>query len=606
MEDCNQRDQLNENVSRPHVTRRDILTGGFLAGAALLQERLDIFHRPQSGSGFDTAGKTDLVTNSAQFISEAFVDVRNYTSFEAAVKDPRTVGKTLVVSDSLTVASVEVPSSMSLSVLQGGSLTVEQGHVLTIRGAFYAGLYRVFMGDGKVVLGAGSVAEVFPQWWGALGDGTSHDAGPINKAVQSIDAGILRIPHGIYVVEEPIVPKSNIAIVGDGAGAPTYSFKTYIGGQGTLLQPIEGADFAIVENEINPGEDLQYFRLTDIAIDGTRVPGLSSPNNHGIHLKRPERCYIERVQVHFLGGRGIFFENAKNAGGEIHQSYILNCEIYHTLNDGILVDNVTDVVIHGNEVGMAGMPFENNPGAYDGALPAYGIRISNAGSPQVVLNHVWQSGLDNYYMGGSGDAVLAGNISEQSVRHGVTLDTSNSCVVVGNRIRTPQQGGKGPADCVEIVDSDYCVVSGNVCTGGRYGIHVGYSREPKGANNFVASNSCSENSVAPYNWQAGLSPHTSSSQAGNQPNAITASASWKPPRLIHGSTTSFQLQVKGAAIGEITAVGFPLLMGGKPAPLGISITSQVTQPDVVTVTLTNHSGDTIGLDEGLLRVKVWP
>ena len=51
-------------------------------------------------------------------------------------------------------------------------MNIANGKTLTLNGGVDAGLYQIFSwaGTGKVIMGPGSVKEVYPEWWGAKGD----------------------------------------------------------------------------------------------------------------------------------------------------------------------------------------------------------------------------------------------------------------------------------------------------------------------------------------------------------------------------------------------------------------------------------------------------
>lgn len=71
-------------------------------------------------------------------------------------------------------SDLSIPANVNLQPTRGAVFNIADTKTLTINGGLDAGLYQIFScGTGKVVFGAGSVKQVIPQWWGAVGDGTT-------------------------------------------------------------------------------------------------------------------------------------------------------------------------------------------------------------------------------------------------------------------------------------------------------------------------------------------------------------------------------------------------------------------------------------------------
>jgi hypothetical protein len=84
--------------------------------------------------------------------------------------------------------NLAVPNNVTLKPERGAILNVPDGITLTINGGVEAGLYQVFSwtGTGKVQFGAASrVKEIFPQWWGAVGDGANNDLTAVQAALNA-------------------------------------------------------------------------------------------------------------------------------------------------------------------------------------------------------------------------------------------------------------------------------------------------------------------------------------------------------------------------------------------------------------------------------------
>ncbi len=101
-----------------------------------------------------------------------------------------------------------VPSNITLKMERKATLAIPQGVTLTINGGLEAGLYQIFscVGTGKVVFGRpNGVKELYPQWWGAKGDGIADDIIPLQAMVDcSVDSGgiPMYLPGGAYKITD--------------------------------------------------------------------------------------------------------------------------------------------------------------------------------------------------------------------------------------------------------------------------------------------------------------------------------------------------------------------------------------------------------------------
>ncbi len=151
--------------------------------------------------------------------------------------------KTVVISGRNYVKEdLVIPHNIALKFDNGGMFQVEQGKTLTINGSFDAPMQQIFQGPGKVMIGPGKVSEIFPQWWGARGDGENDDTAAIQAAIDSISCGVIALAPGVYV-NTGLTVKGNLILRGSGRVATALKFTPIKGACITL--PVNCRRFAI-------------------------------------------------------------------------------------------------------------------------------------------------------------------------------------------------------------------------------------------------------------------------------------------------------------------------------------------------------------------------
>jgi hypothetical protein len=116
----------------------------------------------------------------------------------------------------LTVSSnTAIPVTCTVRVENGGIISIGSGATLTFNGAFESGIYQAFSGSGSVVFGANSTDGIYPQWWGALANGSNDDAPAIQSAFDTAansTVKLIKLSPGNYFIDEPINVTSSSAI----------------------------------------------------------------------------------------------------------------------------------------------------------------------------------------------------------------------------------------------------------------------------------------------------------------------------------------------------------------------------------------------------------
>ena len=207
-------------------------------------------------------------------------------------------------------ADLEFPKNITLRFERGAVLSVDRGVKVTINSEIEAGFYQIFGGQGRV---EGNIMArfIYPQWWGAQGDGNADDYGAIAQAAQAATGRVLYFKHGTYLTSQMIVLPEQIFVDAD---------------PGTIIKagkPMQVVITAAVAQRPNYGA--QQFSVRNLRIDGnkladnciylykismnyfTALDGVSAVKalNDGIVLVACQGGSFRNIQTANNGGNGI-------------------------------------------------------------------------------------------------------------------------------------------------------------------------------------------------------------------------------------------------------------------------------------------------------------
>jgi hypothetical protein len=368
-----------------------------------------------------------------------WVDARSHASFSAALAAIGSAPATLLISERQQISvSTTVPSNVGLLFLAGGSLDLAAGVTATINGPLQVGLFRVFGGEGAVVLGPGSVVEVHPEWFGAKPDG-AQDSGPaIQKCIDASPAGtVVRFAGGTYLTSVPIAFRPDRSYIGS-----SHS------GSGTVIKQKDAARIApaiFVSKGWTDGASIADNRVIfrDLLLHGNKK---NNPNaaTHGI-LSMNYYSVFENITVYDAPGDGIRFTDRNGANRVIASTAVGNKVLHGKFikcgGSGIRGDNngsaLTDGYLIDNEIGNCG---EHGISIERGAgWKVLGNYVYGVGRNGIVLDRGWNSQILGNTIDNYGLSAIKGTYAGLAMN---TISDNVPCLINDNiiRLRDPAEG----------------------------------------------------------------------------------------------------------------------------------------------------------------------
>lgn len=456
-----------------------------------------------------------------------------YATTEAEVSALNTAGVEIVIKQAITLSG-NLTLTAPLRIEKGGSITTG-ANVLTINGAFSAGLYQVFSTAlDKVVFGAASCEKVFPQWFGAIADGSTDCSDGINFAINSLETngGIVSFPIGNYITDSTInIEGSNIILEGNNSTF-TFEAETF----GIKVTGVGGSEISNIKIQ-----DLKIIQLTTASTNGNQQAiqinhankvrfnnlyvqdwAVGIKFNDNCQYMWVEECYLKNIGEGGNGGIAIYCEGEDSTVGYENNHFFAFNNYVDGCIYGIEAKFSTDAIITGNIVeNTTGSKYafeivRDTPGT--GSTPERCIIANNIGrnltgtgvffkgvNGVVADNVIEDCSVNAYHLSGS-NIVMSGNVAyntntgasiiydSTAVKSGFETTVDTAKFIVTNNLFMLVTGSD-PAisfnECSESLiannmvydmqGADYCihlnscvdtVFINNVTTGGTFGFRI--------------------------------------------------------------------------------------------------------------------------------------
>ncbi|MEI6223125.1 MAG: glycosyl hydrolase family 28-related protein [Deltaproteobacteria bacterium] len=252
------------------------------------------------GAGQPPAGVVDPTSYGARCDGSADDAPALLAAAEAAGKS----GDTIIVPCKLRLASGSAVLDGTVQLVGSGSFDLRPGASLALRGPLLGTWSRIFFLNGGILDVRVPNARVYPQWWGARGDGVADDAPAIQAAIDAashaaIDSfewnqgvgGTVSLPRGVYRVASPLTVRGDAVRI-EGHGAHTTALRADMDASSDVLTVGDGTgagrnvfltDFTVY------GSGANKFR------DGVVVHGATWPTVQNITVSYASR-YAFRIR----------------------------------------------------------------------------------------------------------------------------------------------------------------------------------------------------------------------------------------------------------------------------------------------------------------------
>ncbi len=229
----------------------------------------------------------------ARLGKEIWVGDPLHLSLDAILADSTVTSGTIVVpagTHTLSSSSSRtLAAGLTLRVLQGGIISIPTLRTLIINGSLEAGLKQIFSGAGSVVFGAGAVKEVYPEWWGALGD-NSTECGPALVAAFTAYPKV-KLTNGVYKWS---YASANVVWLNGASSHLTYCLQGV--GKSTRIN-LSGWNstsyYAIRVNDNGAGGYVTTPRHPRLVVRDVQIEGTNSTSN-------PQFCQISQCSAQFI------------------------------------------------------------------------------------------------------------------------------------------------------------------------------------------------------------------------------------------------------------------------------------------------------------------
>ena len=321
---------LKENVScTQQVDLADDILAPFKAFKDCPNKLTKVIQRTKNGEGHPTANVVVKETASAP-TGARYYFLSDYQSLASTLFDIGSDRAILLCDSAIEmIESESIPVNVSFQAKKGCMITT-MGHTLTFSGPLTAGRYQIFSGAGTVC----GLEEVYPEWWGAAGDGVKDDGPALTKALAA--GRVIRLSeNATYLLATPektdrmLTIYPNTSIIGSGVNSKIKVGDTVLGTRNVIS----------IDTTVKTLYDMGTIILKDFHIDLNgdnnlrKKPGEAARNNALLRLYCFRHAIIDGIIAENAPGNQVLWIYAPLSVEPNSSVTVKNCRFYRVGND---------------------------------------------------------------------------------------------------------------------------------------------------------------------------------------------------------------------------------------------------------------------------------
>lgn len=393
--------------------------------------------------------------NAYNYAGSDTIIINNANQFLKYVAGPDAAGKTIEINSHIVLNdNCIIPANVSLNILSNGFISTSQGRKIVILGKFSCNRNQCFNSSDNVVFGFDSVPAIYPEWFGANGDGKHDETSAVNAAVNASSIGMTIVGHGTYAVTQININKplrlSNISFVAHNAYNPTEKQDIL-----KITAPnvvVDNCSFKIVLKSMTNiknssciyASHVNNLKITNCIFDGGKNLTVAQTEYGSVSIHDSYNIDIDNCKILNAQYEGLLLVSCNNA--LIDNIYAYNCG-----NSGIATTYGSEITIRKCTVDAcraANITLNSIKSSVEDCISqnagTWGINLGHLNSPandsNCIRNLVEGSGrLSNGDWGGvqmqaSSNVVISDNVIKLSTNNiGNSPPHYNSGIVIGNR-----------------------------------------------------------------------------------------------------------------------------------------------------------------------------